>query len=115
MRAIRNLDVSPDDRLDHVSLRLGVQFRDVRERGVIHVVLPSPLVVTIVVTLVAVADRMIPVVTRALGRETDADRRFVRRFAILMFQRASLTINPFNSNNTISRTELLYFNIIYVA
>lgn len=111
MRAIRNLDVSPDDRLDHVSLRLGVQFRDVRERGVIHVVLPSPLVVTIVVTLVAVADRMIPVVTRALGRETDADRRFVRRFAILMFQRASLTINPFNSSNMRFRARNFYILI----
>ena len=53
------------------------------ERGVIHVVLPSPLVVAIVVTLLAIADRMIAVVTRALGRETDADRRFVRRFAVL--------------------------------
>ena len=42
----------------------------------IHVVLPSPLVVAIVVTLLAIADRMIAVVTRALGR-------FVRRFAVL--------------------------------
>lgn len=111
VRAIWNLGVSPDDRLNHVSLRLGIQFRDVRERGVIHVVLASPLVVTIVVTLLAIADRMVPVVARALGRETDADRRFVRRFAILAsFQEIKfMRINHLRSR--ISWIELLYFNI----
>lgn len=83
VNAIRNLGVSPDDRLNHVRLRLGIQLGDVRERRVVHVVLAPPLVVSIVVTLLAIADRMIPVVTRALGREAHADRRFVRCLAIL--------------------------------
>lgn len=80
---IRYLGVSPDDRLNHVRLRLGIQLGDVRERRVVHVVLAPPLVVSIIVTLLAIADRMIPVVTRALGRETHADRRFVRCLAVL--------------------------------
>lgn len=73
----------PDDRLNHVGLRLRIQLRDVRKRQVIDVIAASTVVVADVVTLLAVSYRMIPVVTRALRREADADGRFVRRSAVL--------------------------------
>lgn len=78
-----NLGVSPDDRLYHIGLCLRIQFRYVRQRRVIHVVLTSAFIVSISVTFLAIANRMVSVVAGAFGGETDADRRLVCGFTVL--------------------------------
>lgn len=49
----------------------------------IHVVLTSAFIVTISVTFLAIANRMVSVVAGAFGGETDADRRLVCGFTVL--------------------------------
>lgn len=83
----------PDDRLDHVGLRLRVQLRDVRQRQVVDVIAAATVVVADVVTLLAIPYRMIPVVARALRREADADGQFIRRSAVLYKRQSLVTGN----------------------
>lgn len=74
---------SPDYRLNEIRLSLRIHLGYVRKSHVINVIAAASVVVTNVVALLAITDRMVAVVTRTLGRETHADRGLVRSTTIL--------------------------------
>ncbi|KYQ59529.1 hypothetical protein ALC60_01514, partial [Trachymyrmex zeteki] len=57
----------PDNRLNHISLRLRVQLRNVRKRHVINVITATTIIMTNTVTLLTISYRMISIVTCAFS------------------------------------------------
>lgn len=74
----------PDNRLNHISLCLRIQLRDMRKCHVINVIAATTVIMTDTVTLLTISYRMISIITRAFCRKANADSRFVRPSAVLI-------------------------------